>query len=248
ARRDRLARDEPRVRHAELLDDRLAEVRADGIAEGTVVRVAATDPPRERRRGVADGGAERREPDGRRRVVPRERREAPPLGEEARLLGDQLTVHDREDVRGDERVVAPRPVEARHHVLLEENPYGVEELLHGRPVLHAHASVSSSSSSSISATRRPRLASSTLFTAPSRNVRACMMQMIAHLRFPKTSHQRTAAGSTSIPPALSPPAGRSSAPKRQERTQSHPTSSSGSPTCAISQSRTARSPSGPKMT
>src|SRR5438034_1240541 len=122
------------------------------------------------------------------------------LGEQARLLAGQLAPDDGEHVGRHARVELPRALEGRHHVLLEERAHGVEQLAHAGPVLHAHASVSSSSSSSISATRRPRLASSTL-RAPSTKLRACMTQMIAHFRFPNTSHQRTAAGSTGVPPA-----------------------------------------------
>ena len=79
--------------------------------------------------------------------------------------------------------------------------------------------------------------------------------MTPHLSVPSTSHQCSAARSTTSPAVASyaptssstepnPPT-RGSAPNRQARTQSHPRSSSGSPRWASSQSSTARRPSGP---
>src|SRR5437016_2379975 len=160
------------------------------LADGTIIR-----------RRLAHRGAERLQACRRRaRILAQDHGQPLPLGEQARLLAGQLAPDDGEHVGRDARVELPRALERRHHVLLEERAHGVEQLAHAGPVLHAHVSVSESSSSSISATRRPRLASSTL-RAPSTKLRACITQMIAHFQFPNTSHQRAAAGSTGAPPA-----------------------------------------------
>ena len=58
-----------------------------------------------------------------------------------------------------------------------------------------------SRSYSFSHTRRPMAASSTERDAPDRWLDAWTMQMTPHRNVPSTSHQRTAAGSTSRPEA-----------------------------------------------
>src|SRR5262249_30846870 len=113
-----------------------------------------------------------------------------------------LPLQDAERVDGNAGV-EPRPaVDRGHHVLLEELPDRLEQLGRRRSVLH-HASspMSSSRSHSISATRRPKVASSTDRTAPCRCVNAWTSQITPHFNVPIVSQKRSSAGSTSRPPA-----------------------------------------------
>src|SRR2546425_414332 len=188
----------------------------------------------------------------------------------------KLAAHDANCVGCDPGVKASTALHVRNNLFVEETLHPGQQFVVGWSVLHQPASIfhlpssyllPSSirfrSSHSVSAVRRPMAASSiagpALLTVPSRPARAWLMQMTPHRRLPNSSQKRTAAASTGRPPPASyacqnfsrvpsPPTGLSSLPKRQERTQIQPRSSIGSPTWASSQSRIARTPSGPKMT
>src|SRR5919109_25469 len=139
----------------------------------------------------------------------------------------QLTPHDGDHVGRDQgpeaRAMRRR---LRHNFVAEVLLHCLQQLIGRRSIVHrSSSSIMRSVSSSISAQMRPRLASSMLRCRPPRCRAAWPSVPMAQRTLPKSSHQRTWPASTRVPDArsyalkkvsrsVSPPAGRSSAPKR----------------------------------
>src|SRR5262245_3035693 len=228
------------------------ELRPHGLPHGRRHLVAAVVE-----RPVPDAGGELGGQRGDVGVMAEQRGEPSALGGVEIGAEPELALEHPERVDRDARVELHPALHRGHHVVGEELADRLEELAGGRSILHhVRPSISSSRSHSISATRRPRVASSTERTAPCRCVNAWISHITPHLSVPSASQYRSSAGSTARPPVDRYAASRSSTdpkpptrwsvtPKRQDFTHSQPRSSTGSPRCASSQSSTARMPSAP---